>query len=342
MKKAAILIAILLGCLRIDAQAIDSLDQEVSPKGGSHELALVYYGIEFSKAQRERLKRVEIEFIYIIDETGVPTLREINGVSDPEILDSLRNKTAEIPPFNPRIRHGKPVPALYFMMLEFPSYKPAPFTSGWLQRAAAYNEAKLEDFEYLIESGQRLDLMVGGLAHQFIGSPSRYLAFGGGAKIDVGYAGKNRLIYGMNMSVYTNKLRQPYPISTTREQLNAPVTLLVGLVFGKWLNDFNVQGELNFAVQNVTPSFGNPDPGWVQLEGWSPGVVLNYPIKFGKSTPSYYYGSPAIMENNLNLHFGIRYVKLSLAEATGMMVEFGVGYRVATKGVKEYKLKADL
>jgi len=53
----------------------------------------------------------------------------------------------------------------------------------------------------------------------------------------------------------------------------------------------------------------------------------------------YYYGSPVLLENNLNLHFGLRYIKLSINEATGLMAEFGVSYRMVIKGVNEYKLK---
>ncbi|MBK9743701.1 MAG: hypothetical protein IPO94_12405 [Saprospiraceae bacterium] len=67
------------------------------------------------------------------------------------------------------------------------------------------------------------------------------------------------------------------------------------------------------------------DLDWVQLKGWSPGLVVNYPVKLGKTNPMYY--------------FGLRYLKFSLKEATGLMVEFGVSYRMAIKGVNKYKLK---
>ena len=53
----------------------------------------------------------------------------------------------------------------------------------------------------------------------------------------------------------------------------------------------------------------------------------------------YYYGSPVLLENNLNFHFGLRYIKLSIKDATGLMAELGVSYRMAIKAVNKHKLK---
>jgi hypothetical protein len=332
-------ISLLLICLLTgNAQVLDSLNQKVSPKNGLNQLAIKYYGIDFTKEQRKEIENVEIELIYSIDAYGNPVLTEINGVKNQEIIDSLIQKTKEIEKFNPQIRNGTPEPSIYFMKLTFPTYKFTQHRYGILQ-GSAYNEAKLEDFEYLIESGQRFDMTIGGLVNQFIGKPSQHLGLGGGMKIDLSYAGKNNLIYGLNMSFYGNKLKKDYPINLTRDQLKAPPTLLVGLIFGKWYDKFNIQGEINIAIQNITEKIGENDPDWVQLNGWSPGLIVNYPIKFGKSNPMYYYGAPSLLENNLNIHFGMRYIKLSLDEATGLMAELGFSYRMSLKGIKEYKLK---
>ena len=340
MKYTLTILLILFGIYNSNAQILDSLNQNASPKYGVNQLAIKYFGIEFTKEQRKEIENVEIEFIFSIDEDGNPTLSEINGVKNQEIIDSLKRKTNEIERFNPQIRNGKPTPSIYFMKLTFPAYKFNDSTYGFLQ-GSAYNEAKLEDFEYLNESGQRFDMTIGGLANQFIGKPSEYLGFGGGMKIDLAYAGKNNLIYGLNMSFYGNKLKKDYPINSTRDQFKAPPTLLVGLIFGKWFDNFNIQGEINFGVQNLTEKFDKNDNDWVQLKGWSPGLTINYPIKLGKSNPLYYYGAPSLYDNMLNFHFGIRYLKFSLKEATGFMTELGVSYRLSIKGVKEYKLKDD-
>lgn len=53
----------------------------------------------------------------------------------------------------------------------------------------------------------------------------------------------------------------------------------------------------------------------------------------------YYYGVPSLLENNLNIHCGLRYIKLSIGEATGMMAELGLSYMMSIKGIKEFKLK---
>lgn len=338
MKYAISIIFSLIFILSLDAQVQDSLNQDVSPKNGINQLAIKFYGIDFTREQRKEIENVEIEFIFSIDEYGKPTLSEINGVTNQEIIDSLKAKTTEIENFNPQIRNGKPQPSIYFMKLTFPTYKFSQRTYGLLQ-GSAYNEAKLEDFEYLNESGQRFDMTIGGLANQFFGKPSEHLGLGGGMKIDLGYAGKNNIIYGLNMSFYGNKLKKEYPINSTREQFSGPPTLLVGLIIGKWYDKFNIQCEINYGVQNITEKVAENDPDWIQLNGWSPGFVINYPIKLGKYNPIYYYGAPTLLGNNLNLHIGIRYIKLSIREATGLMAELGVSYRMVIKGVNEYKLK---
>lgn len=338
MKKIITLFLIMALGKSLSCQISSVSNQEVSPKIGINALAIKYFGIEFTKEQRSSIENIEIEFVYEVDTIGKPILSEVNGIKNQEIIDSLKNKTNEIGLFNPRILNGKAESSIYFMKLTFPSYKITKSNFGLLQ-GSAYNEAKLEDFEYLLESGNRIDVLFGGVVNKFLGNPSNHLKTGGGMKMDISYAGRNNILYGLNMSFYGNKLKNDYPISSTREQFNVPPTLLVGLVFGKWYPKFNIQGEVNLAVQNLTERLNNTDSDWVQLKGWSPGIVLNYPIRIGKQKTKYYYGSPSLFENNLNFHFGIRYLKLSITQATGVMTELGVSYRMTVKNVKEYKLK---
>jgi len=337
MKFTATLLLTIITFINISSQEIDSLNIDASPKGGLNQLAIKYYGIDFSKEQRKTIENVEIEFIYSIDEFGNPTLSEINGVTDQTILDSLINKTAEIEKFNPQIRDGKPVPSIYFMKLTFPTYKFTQSTFGLLQ-GSAYREAKLNDFEYIKESGRRFDMVIGGLVNQFIGNPSNHLSLGGGMKIDLAYTTKNKQFYGLNMSFTQNGLKKDYPISSTREQIS-PVSGFVGLTIGRWFSKYSIQADINLAVQNITRRMGNNDPDWVQLNGWSPGLIFNYPILLGREKPLYYYGAPSLLGHNLNLSLGLRYVSFSLREASGVMVELGISYRMAIKGVQEYKLK---
>ncbi len=319
-------------------QTPDSLNQDVSPKGGLNALVVRYYGIEFSKEQRKFLKDKEIEFIFQIDEMGKPTLSEINGIDNPAIIDSLKNKTKEIEYFNPHIRDGKPVAAIYFMQLVFPTYQMTSRRFGFLQ-GSAYNEAKFEDFEYIRTDNSRIDVTMGGVMNQFLGKPVAYLKLGGGMKFNSSLSDKRGYIYGLNMSMYGNKRKKNYPLSTPREQFSDPPTILVGLLFGKWFNKFNVLANLSYAAQNVTERLGPDDNDWVQLKGWSPAVLVNYPIRFGKQRTSYAYGAPSILEHNLNLHFGLSYIFLSIPEASGAMLEIGVSYMMTGKRVTEYKLR---
>lgn len=334
-----LLLLVFIG-IQLKAQSADTLNQETSPKGGINALALEYLKINFSKEQRAKLNDIALEFIYQIDPFGKPTLEAVHGVDDPGIIDSLQNRTQRLQNFNPKIVNGAPQAAIYIMRLQFPGNKMTDSRWGRSQ-SYLYREAKLTDFEYIHESGERLDALFGGLVNQFIGNPAKHLKLGGGMKVEVSYTAKNQLIYGLGMSFYGNKLKKEYPLSVNREQLSAPPTLFIGGIFGKWFHRFNLQLELNYAIQNVTAKKEEDDPDWVQLKGWSPGIIFNYPIKFGKDKPYYYYGSPSIFNNHVNLHLGLRPLLLSLKEASGGMIELGISYRMAFHFVDEYKIKAD-
>lgn len=338
MNKIYVALVLMLLELCASAQTADPLNQNVSPKGGVEALVLEYYRIDFTKAQRERLRNVQLEFIFQVDAQGTPSLAEVNGTNDRDILDSLRGRTPMLPEFNPRIVNGTPQPALYAVQLVFPAYRLTPGRLGQLQ-AHSYQRARLEDFEYIEKSAQRFDMLIGGVANQFVGNPARHLGLGGGMKVDVAYTADNRLLYGLNMSIYGNRLKQEYPLAINREQLPAPVTLLVGAVFGKWFHRFNAQLELSLAYQNVTENQGPGDTEWVQLNGWSPGLVVNYPLQLGRDRPHYAYGTATILAHHVNLHLGVRPVFLSLREATGGMVEVGLSYRMSYHMVDRYKLK---
>jgi len=250
----------------------------------------------------------------------------------------LKRKTDQIEYFNPAITDGVSVPTIYFMQLQFPSYEMANMKFNVFD-GIDYRGVTIDDFEYMYKSNSRYDILVGGMTNSFFGKPSKHLGFGGGMKVDVAVTDKRKFIYGLNMSAYGNKLKEPYPINSSRDQFDAPSTLLVGAHFGKWFNQFNLQAEFNFAVQNLTEKFGPDDTEWTQLNGWSSGVVVNYPIILGKEKPTIYYRAPSLLSSQLNLHFGVRYLKLPLNNATGMMAEFGISYRMAVYGVKDYKLK---
>ncbi len=325
-------------CLYVKAQTTGPDQKAPAPEGGVEALALEYYKIDFTKAQRKRLKNVEIEFIYRIDEQGNPDLVDINGLTDRDLLDSLRSQTPKLPRFSPMLQGGIPAASIYTMLLVFPSYKQDVNQIATVS-SLAYRKIKIEDFESIHKSGQRMDMILGGMLNQFTGNPARHLATGGGMKIDLLFTARNRLAYGLNMNIYGNQLKREYPLQITRKQLPAPPTLLVGASFGRSFGYADVHLQVSLAVQNITQNQGDSDPEWVQLKGWSPGLVVNFPIRLGKETFYDYYGSPSLFSNNLNFHLGLRPVFLSLREASGGMLEAGISYRMSFHMVDEYRLK---
>ena len=337
MKKLICVILTLIFICELQGQTLDTLNQSINPQGGVQALALEYYGIKFSKEQRDRVDGIELEFIYDVDEKGSPVLQIINGVSDLDLIDSFKMKTLELKNFQPRIVDGIPIPAIYFMKFSFPKYNTLSRQQGFLQ-ASTYHEAEFSDFEYIEESSHRFDMIAGGSFISFLGRPSSYHNIGGGALINMDYTRKNKLNYGFNLGIYGSRLKKEFPVNTPRKQIN-PLTGLMGFQIGRWINNFNIQGQLNFVVQNLTRKVGEDDPDWVQLGGWSPGIVVHYPIEFGGKKTQYYYGRPTILIHHMNFHCGLRYLDFSLKEASGMMFEFGLSYRMTSQGILYYKFK---
>lgn len=310
------------------------------PLGGHEKVALHYYKINFTREQQTILQEVEIEFIFSVDEEGVPTLEDIKGIEDEAILDSLHYTSQRLPPFQPRMQNGQSESSFYFLKLQFPKYSYIEYPHALQQ----YRTLRYEDFEYIQKSGDRVDVLIGGLVNSFLGSPADYLAFGGGMKMDLMYIGKKGTGGGLVMNFYGNRLKQEYPVNSPRQQNSAPPTLLMGLALSKILyekekEEFNLQLELNYAIQNVTARIGEYDPDWVQLKGFSPGVVGNYLFKIGKDKTSHYYGSPTIYNHYLNVHGAVRPVFFDLKEATGVMIEVGLAYRMGYHFISAYRIK---
>ena len=340
MKAAISLLLPIILCFECLAQNIDSRNTDPSPVGGVNRLALNYFGIEFTKEQRRELKTSELELIFLIESTGKSILEEINGIQDTHIIDSLVNRSNNIL-FNPKLENGIPKEALYFLKLEFPAYAPV-FSTLDHANLYLFHKSEIEDFDFLEISSRRIDLMIGGLLNHFVGNPGSYLATGGGFKVDVSWAGDHHYLFGLSMSIYGNKLKKNYPLHTTRKQFDSPPTMLIGATFGKWISpingerNFNLQIELNYSIQNLTENQVKNDPDWVQLRGFSPGVVLNYSKQIGRNRTSSFYGGPTLASNNLNFSLGIKPIFFNLSEATGLMIEFGIGYRLTGHLVTDF------
>lgn len=313
------------------------------PKGGLSKLALIYYKIDFTPEQRKILEDRELELIFSVDKTGKAILEEVNGIDDPAIIDSLKRKDPALPAFYPDTTDGVEE-SIFFMKIQFPRYAVA--QNFGFSSYREYKEPRLSDFEYIHKSGKRMDVLIGGIFNGFIGRANEYLRPGGGMKIDLMFSGKKGFGGGLVMNFYGNSLKKDYPLTTTREQNDAPVTLLVGLsgsssLFQKDRRELTLQAELCYASQNVTKRLDKYDEDYVQLQGFSPGIVAHYLIQIGRDRLSYYYGQPALFNHYINLHAAVRPVFFNLSQASGIMLEAGISYRMGLHFVDAYQLKSE-
>jgi len=325
-------------CSSIAAQQIDSSYQEVAPPMDPTELAAKYYGIDFSPEIRRSINDVLLELIFVISQEGNPTLSEVNGTSHSAVLDSFRLRTQQIGQFSPRVRNGIPEKSIYFLQIAYPAYSTG-LGANQYSYMQSYRQTDIDDFEELTLSGRQIDYNLGLLTNRFLGTPSEYLSMGGGMKVDVHATGRDQMSYGIIMNFYFNKRQLDYPLDTRRTQFSSTPSMIVGLSAGRWLGSFLVQAEVGYTIQNITERIDVDDPEWIQLRGWSPGLVLHYPVTIAKDKPIYYFDTPSIRRHAINLHLGARYMDLSLSQATGIMLEFGVSYRGALESVSSYKLK---
>lgn len=323
------------------AKAQENRDPE--PKGGLAKLGSVYFKISFTPEQRAILEETEVEFIYLIDTTGTASLEKINGVEDRGILDSLERCTSRLPAFYPQIIEGVKQPAIYFFQLRFPKYAPTQYYNA-AYGMRNYRKLSMDDFESIEKSPTHFDMVIGGMVNQFTGNASDYLKTGGGMKLDMAVGKEGKYVWGMAMNFYGNAVKKYYSVNTNRVMNDAPPTLLIGVVAGKegmrkgkTKNSFQL--ELCYAVQNVSSRTSPTDEDYIQWRGFSPGLVYNYQLYVGGDRLTHYYGEPTLFNNIINVHAAIRPIFFDWKEASGIMLEVGVSYRMSLSSIKAYKLK---
>lgn len=319
---------------------VDSVNHGPEPIGGIAKLAVQYFKIDFTKEQRKLLEEYELELIFMVDAQGNGELEKVNGIVDQTIIDSLMHRSKRVAKFEPQVMDGKAIPSIYFMTLQFPQYGPSQRLNQFDRNL--YKKPTIDDFEY-VTIGSRWDILIGGVYNQFLARPADYLGPGGGMKIDILFGGAKDFKAGMLMSFYGNGSKQDYPISTPRPQENAPPTMIIGLATNHRLwqeekRELSLQIEVGYAIQNLVTKTDSDDD-FVQLRGWSPGVVGNYTLQLGKGRVTSHYLEPVILTHHLNFHVALRYIALDLKEATGPMFELGLAYRMRYNFIKEYKLK---
>jgi hypothetical protein len=297
----SLIISLTLGISIAQGQEI----QNAEPHNGLSNLAIHFYSIDLTNEQRAILNDTEIELIFLIDSLGVPILKDINGLSDQNIIDSLKKSIYKIPKFYPKKVNGKSEESIYFLKLSFPSYRMTEEKLQYMQ-SLSFKKVKLADFEFIEKSNSSIDVVFSGQLNQFIGHPQQHLKTGGGMKIDISYTSTKKYNYGLDMSFYGNTLKLPYILQSNKEQLSGPPSLFVGAFLGKKMNRFNINFEMNLFVQNITQKINDRKEDWVQFKGWSPGFTIHYPIKFGKDIPRFQFGDLTIYNNCINLNFGLK------------------------------------
>jgi len=315
-----------------------SSDHGVTPLRGINQLALRYFTIDFTKEQRAVLDTVDLEFIFDVDDHGYATLSKVNGVDNPDIIDSLEARTKNALLFEPEVLEGKKIPSLYFMTLRFPRYKPT--------RQYNISDQHIPTMEEIdhVEFGGGSDLLIGGVMNTYAGNVQQYLKTGGGMKVDMLFTTKKRLGIGLVMIMYGNKLKEPYPIASTRQQNSAPPTIMIGLAVNQIVKSFqrselSAQVDLNYIAQNITPSIDNYDKDWVQFSGFSPGLIVNYHIKLGREKLSPYYYRLMALTHGVNFHAAIRPLFYNESSASGVSFELGLSYRLRFRFINSYDLK---
>jgi hypothetical protein len=314
--------------------------KSAEPVGGVETLSLYYFKIDFTKGQRQVLADVPIELIFMVDSVGVATLEKVNGISDPDILDSLRAKK-DIPLFKPLTRDGKRHGSVYFMQLTFPRYSPYNFTTTF--DSQLFGTFSPDEVDY-VKSGVSSDLVVGGITNIFQGNIHEYLASGLGAGLCITISGKKSVGYGLMANFYGNHLKKNFPINTTRAFEHTPTSYLLGFVVSKKIkvdekSALTFQGEICFAGVNLSKRTSKNDTDYIELNGYSPGIVANYSVQLGKERFFNQPASAGLHSNHINIHLAIRPLFFDLHASRGVMVEIGVGYRAVRQFAKYYSIR---
>jgi hypothetical protein len=317
------------------AQVSNNPESGPVPQDGMERLALTFLKIDFTQDQRNILNNRPLEFIFFVDSAGYATLEDVNGIDDAVIMDSLMRRP--IPRFIPKIVDGKATDGLFFMELEFPSYNLSYFPTMTQRPRTNIDDV---DFE---RSGESFHILIGGVVNTFSGRPAQYLSTGGGFKLDLLWQTRSKVGYGVTMAAYSNKALEYYPINTTRKLDSAPSTFIIGAILSK---EFTItakrslfaQVELAYAGQTVSSRENANDEEYIQLDGFSPGIVVNYSFRIGKEKfqhTSYY---PSVYSPNLNIHGGIRPLLLDLKASRGVMFEIGISYRIKADLLSSYQI----
>jgi len=205
-----------------------------------------------------------------------------------------------------------------------------------LARQVAPKVDTISTSDYQLSEGvdSYMDYSFGLAGNSFLGNVHNYLKVGGGFTCGIMKV-KNDFGIGLIVNGYFNPFRKPFPVNSTREQKEAPSTILVGLALNKKISqkenkEFSVQLEFNYLHQYITHPLSDTDNGNIEFSGFSPGLILNYAISSKKKK----YGDteefgPTVKKNCVNFHLAIRPLLFkNNPSAAGTMIEVGIAYHV--------------
>jgi hypothetical protein len=316
------------------------------PEGGSQKLLLHFYKTDFTPEQRMSLSGVVLELIFEVESDGTAILEKVNGTTDISIIDRIFATASTLPRFEPARRGGIAEPSIYITQIAFAPYPDADpyYHSGTDLR---YRQpASRNDFE-MLETGTRMDILFGILINQFDGVANEYMKTGGGMKVDIMFTGKRKTGAGLTMGLYINGSKKDFPVYTVYQQDQERSTILIGPAIGRIMREWPgqelyVQLEACYALLGVVSSENTYDNDYLNFNGFSPGFVVNYIVNVGRERFITHYGTPSLSRNSVSFHAAIRPLFYERREASGVMVEFGIAWRLQMYRVQAYRLRDGL
>ncbi|MCI4668926.1 MAG: hypothetical protein MRZ79_12390 [Bacteroidia bacterium] len=353
------LLLIVLGSY-LQAQVREDYQKYARPSVDENIISARFKLIPFSKAEMVHLQGSIVSLTFDLDEKGKASLREVVGVrkspSDPSlkkgIIEKFRAKTLELNNFQPKIEEWLPVKSTYTMDIRFPrprketNWYGLKWEDQFYRRYGTGKQNTVDDFEYIKKSRRRGDIAIGMVGNRVLGSASDNLLMGGGFRMDftIGTTGGNYL--GIFGNLIDNNFVRDYDEFTGSQSFSLARTSTTGLTGGRWFNNMSVQLEVGFASQTLIDRSKDAaeEESSLDLDGWTSGVVVNYPIKIGKESIGIDDGwtndPPSLTQIYANVHLGVRYMDFSLDEASGFTVELGLSLRIGMFGIQSYQLKA--
>ena len=308
------------------------------PEGGLDAvLSFLDKKVKLRRAERREVSNQELYVELEISEEGKVLSAKVVNAPVLSVAQKIQKACMDLPDFIPATYEGIEIESLYRFTLNY--QKQAYFPNPRNLYVPDYDE-----FAEIIEKPRKFDLYFNGSMNFFGGNIGQRLGLGGGIGFGMLFGGKH-FSAGFDMTIYGNKLRRNFDLEDERKQYKAPPTFYVGLTLAKeWpLNkkrSIQLQSHFNFASMNLIPEEENGNRDFVHFDGFSTGLRCHYLILLGKPKVSVYGAAgPTLFKSFLHVYVGAFGHFLEEQQASGVLGEIGIGYRMRLRGIKEYTLK---